>query len=154
IVDLATGAKALGFNDTFMRFLENHGASPPDYPSMSNAQRVAASTATGNLHWVGANVRAASGVLTAGRVGDHVQMFAPNPQQQGSPVSHWDTAPPPTQLLDPIYPAPLHPPALELPLFQDIGWTLLAQSPPPPPPPPTLSCTLASQFGDFNGDGR
>jgi subtilisin family serine protease len=24
----------------------------------------------------------------------------------------------------------------------------------PPPPPPTQTCTLASQFGDFNGDGR
>src|SRR5262245_748280 len=26
--------------------------------------------------------------------------------------------------------------------------------PPPPPPPPPATCTLASQFGDFNGDGR
>ncbi len=52
LVDLASGAKALGFNDAFMLNLENHGASPPDYPSMTNAQRVTASTATGNLHWV------------------------------------------------------------------------------------------------------
>src|SRR5262249_38678363 len=127
IVDLGTGAKALGFNDTYMRFLENHGASPPDYPSMSNAQRVAASIATGNLHWVGANVRAASGVLTAGRVGDHVRMFAPNPQQSGSSVSHWDTVLTPNQLMEPNYTQPLHTPVLELPLFQDIGWTLLTQ---------------------------
>jgi hypothetical protein len=90
LVDLASGAKALGYNDTFMLNLENHGASPPDYPSMTDAQRVAASTATGNLHWVGANVQSWSGLLTAGTVGTHVQMFAPNPQQPGSSVSHWD----------------------------------------------------------------
>src|SRR5215813_9388612 len=124
IVDLATGAKALGFNDAYMRFLENHGATPADYPSMSNAQRVAASIATGNLHWAGSNVRAASSVLTAGRVGDHARMFAPNPQQPGSSVSHWDTALTPNQVMEPSYTGPLQSPVLELPLFQDIGWTL------------------------------
>jgi len=56
VVDLASGSKALGFNDTFMLNLENHLAMPSDYPSMTDAQRVAASTATGNLHWVGTNV--------------------------------------------------------------------------------------------------
>jgi hypothetical protein len=125
IVDLASGAKAGGFNDTFMLNLENHLAMPRDYPSMPDAQRVAASTATGNLHWVGANVEAASGVLTAGKVGNHVQMFAPNPQQPTSSVVHWDTALAPDQLLEPIYTGPNHNPVLELPLFQDIGWTLL-----------------------------
>jgi hypothetical protein len=128
-VNLATGAKLSGFNDTFMRNLENHGASPPDYPSMSDAQRLAASTATGNLHWVGVNVRTASGVLAAGAVGDHVRMFAPNPQQSGSSVSHWDTALTPNQVMEPTYTGPLHNPILELPLFQDIGWTLLAEAP-------------------------
>jgi hypothetical protein len=131
IVDTASGEKALGFNDTFMLNLENHGAMPPDYPSMSDAQRVAASTATGNLHWVGANVEAASGILTAGTVGNHVQMFAPNPEQPASSVSHWDTAPTPNQLLEPVYTGPNQNPVLELPLFQDIGWTLLNTAAPP-----------------------
>ena len=123
-VDLATGAKMFSRNDTFMINLENHGASPADFPSMTNAQRVAASTNTGNLHWVGAQVRAASGALTAGRVGDHVRMFAPNPQQPGSSVSHWDTALTPNQLMEPSYTVPLSGPGLELSLFQDIGWPL------------------------------
>jgi hypothetical protein len=123
-VNLASGAKLMGFDDTFMRNLENHGATPADYPSMSNAQRVAASKATGNLHWVGANVEAASSVLTAGKVGTHVRMYAPNPQQGGSSVSHWDTALIPDQIMEPIYTGPQHTPVLELPLFQDIGWTL------------------------------
>ena len=123
-VTLGTGAKLNGFNDGFMLNLENHGASPADYPSMTDAQRVAASTSTGNLHWVGPNVQAASGVLTAGRFGTHVQMFAPNPQQPGSSVSHWDTAATPNQIMEPSYTGALHTPVLELPLFQDIGWTL------------------------------
>jgi hypothetical protein len=129
-VDLNTGKKNSGFDDAYMRFLESHGASPPDYPSMSDAQRVAASIATGNLHWTGPNVRAASGVLTAGKVGDHVRMFAPNPQQPGSSVSHWDTALTPNQVMEPNYTQPLQNPGLELPLFQDIGWTLLSSPPP------------------------
>jgi hypothetical protein len=121
---LGSGAKLLGFDDTFLRNLEDHGATPADFPSMSNAQRLAATTDTGDLHWVGANVEAASGVLTAGAVGTHVRMYAPNPQQGGSSVSHWDTALVPNQIMEPIYTGPHHDPGLELPLFQDIGWTL------------------------------
>jgi hypothetical protein len=125
-VDLATGAKLSGFNDTYMLNLENHGASPPDYPSMTNAQRVAASISTGNLHWIGPLVRSASGLLSAGTVGDHVRMFAPNPAQGGSSVSHWDTVLTPNQLLEPSYTGPLHNPVLEIPLFQDISWIVSA----------------------------
>jgi hypothetical protein len=136
LVDDTTGAKALGFNDTFMLSLENHGASPPDYPSMTNAQRVAASTTTGNLHWVGANARAWSGILTAGTVGDHIRMYAPNPFVSGSSVSHWDTVLTPNQVMEPSYTEGLHHPVMELPLFRDLGWTLLKAT------------------HDFDGDGR
>ena len=136
LVDLASGAKALGLNDTFMLNLENHGASPPDYPSMTDAQRVTASTATGNLHWIGAHAQAWSGLLTAGTVGTHVRMFAPNPQQSGSSVSHWDTVLTPNQIMEPVYTQPLHHPIMELPLFRDLGWTILQAT------------------HDFDGDGK
>ena len=157
LVNLATGAKAMGLNDTYMLNLENHGASPADYPSMTNAQRVAASISTGNLHWVGANIRAASGLLNAGRVGDHVSMFAPNPQQPGSSVAHWDTALLPDQVMEPVYTVPLDP-ELELPLFQDIGWTLLPLSVSLTPNPasgtaplnPTLTATVSGGTGTMN----
>ena len=134
-VDLESGAKALGFNDAFMRNLERHGATPADYPSMSDAQRVAASIDTGNLHWIGANVRAASGLLSAGKVGDHVRMYAPNPSEPGSSVSHWDTAATPNQVMEPFYTGPLHPPILERQLFRDLGWSLTSRM-------------------DFNGDSK
>ena len=128
-VHLASGAKLQGRSDTFMLNLEDHGASPADYPSMTDAQRVLASRDTGNLHWVGAKVRAASGVLTAGAVGDHVPMFAPITPQSGSSVSHWDTALTPNQVMEPTYTGPLHNPGLELALFGDIGWTVVGVSP-------------------------
>jgi FG-GAP-like repeat/Viral BACON domain len=151
LVNLTSGAKALGLNDAFMLNLENHGASPSDYPSMTDAQRVAASTNTGNLHWVGAHVRAASGVLVAGKVGDHVRMFAPNPQQPGSSVAHWDTALAPDQLMEPMYTVPLDP-TLELALFQDIGWTLLQVSGTPTlqVTPGTSVAAAGSQGGPFS----
>ena len=105
-VDLETGAKLFGFNDTFMRNLEDHGATPSDYPSMTNAQRVAASTDTGNLHWVGSHVRSAAALLTTGKVGDHVRMYAPYPRVDGSSVSHWDTVLSPDQIMTPSYTGP------------------------------------------------
>jgi hypothetical protein len=149
-VNLTSGAKLMGLNDTFMVNLERHGASPSDYPSMTNTQRAAANTDKGNLHWVGDNVKESSGVLTAGKVGDHVRMFAPNPVQTGSSVSHWDRVLAPNQIMEPTYTEPLHNPVLELPLFQDIGWTLMTTSPPPPP-----SVNLLPGFpADYDGDGK
>jgi hypothetical protein len=121
-VNLATGAKLGGLNDANMRLLERHGGAPAGYPAMTNAQRVAANKSITNLHWIGPNVRNASGVLSAGRVGNHVRMYAPNPQRVGSSVSHFDTVLTPNQLMEPNYTVPIHTPVLELRLFRDIGW--------------------------------
>ncbi|MEI2734889.1 MAG: FG-GAP-like repeat-containing protein [Rhodoblastus sp.] len=125
LVDLNTGAKANGFNDTYMLNLENHGASPADFPSMSDAQRAAAQINTGNLHWTGANVQAAASFLTAGAVGTHVRMYAPNPVQPGSSTSHWDTALTPDQIMEPSYTSAIHMQNFERPLFRDIGWKMI-----------------------------
>jgi hypothetical protein len=133
LVDDITGAKLMGFNDTYMLNLENHSTGLL-YPAMSNGQRVGASTNDPNLHWVGANVRAASGVLTAGRTGDHVEMYAPNPQEPGSSVSHFSTSLTPDQLMEPFYTGPNHDVGLALPLMRDIGWALSG-----PNTPPTIS---------------
>ena len=123
LVDDGTGAKFSGLDDAFMLHLEDHTTGKA-YPQMTNSERVAASINTGNLHWTGANVEAASGVLTAGRVGTHVRMFAPNPAQPGSSVSHWDTALSPNELMEPIYTGPLHDVGLALELFADLGWNV------------------------------
>src|SRR5262249_44919986 len=92
-VELKNGAKFKVVGDTFMRFLEDHSTGKL-YPAMTNAERVSASTNTGNLHWVGANVVAAGTFLIDGKdpTSGHVEMFAPNPQQLGSSVSHFSDA--------------------------------------------------------------
>ncbi|MFQ5668062.1 MAG: hypothetical protein ACE5I7_16735 [Candidatus Binatia bacterium] len=123
VVDLSTGAKFMGFDDTFMLNLEDNTTGKL-YPAMTDAERVAASINTGNLLFVGANVRAASSVLSAGKVGDAVLMFAPNPQQPGSSVSHFDTSLTPDELMEP-FDTPTHMQKLTEALFEDIGWTLL-----------------------------
>jgi hypothetical protein len=146
-VNLATGQKALGFDDAYMVFLEDHRTGKL-YPNMSNAERVAASTATGALHWVGPNVVAVSRQrLTAGvDPNGHVEMFAPNPRQPGSSVSHFSTSLSPNELMEPRYTVPLHDVGLAKELLADIGWL-------PAFPPPDLTLTLslnqsAFRFGD------
>jgi hypothetical protein len=123
LVDLDTGQKFLGFDDAYMVFLEDHRTGKL-YPNMSNAERVAASTATGNLHWVGPNVVAVSRQrLTAGvDLNGHVEMFAPNLQQPGSSVSHFSTSLSPNDLMEPSYTIPLHDVGLAKELLADIGW--------------------------------
>jgi hypothetical protein len=122
-VDLKTGAKLMGFDDTFMRFLEDHSTGKL-YPAMTNAERAAASMNTGNLHWVGANVVAAGNFLVAGRdpASGHVEMFAPNPQQPGSSVSHFSDALFPDELMEPAYTGPNHTINLTAQLLKDVGW--------------------------------
>jgi hypothetical protein len=125
-VDLASGAKFNGSDDAFMRNLEYHGNMPADYPSMSDAQRLAASKSNGNLHWIGANARAAGSVLTAGRVGDHIRMYAPATQKPGSSVSHWDDVLTPNQVMEWNYTQSLHNPVLDLAALKDIGWVTIS----------------------------
>lgn len=122
-VNLATGAKMLGSDDTFMLNLEDHSTGKR-YPAMTDAERVTASTDTGDLHWVGQNVVAKGVFLTAGRVqpSGHVEMFAPNPQQPGSSVSHFSTSLSPNELMEPSYTGANHDPRLATALMADIGW--------------------------------
>jgi hypothetical protein len=131
LVNLLTGTKLQGFDDAYMSFLELHGANPVNYPAMTNAQRVAASVAGANLHWLGPQVVAASSGLTAGvGPGPHVQMFAPNPAQPGSSVSHFTNLINPDQLMEPALAAgaAIHNVGLAGPLLEDIGWRINLQS--------------------------
>jgi hypothetical protein len=123
LVDLSTGAKLQGLDDAYMRHLEHHGASPAAYPSMTNNQRVIASTSSPNLQWTGPAVTTASGGLSAGVSGGNVQMYGPRTQEPGSSVSHFDTALSPNELMEPIYTKPTHTLGLAAQLLADIGWS-------------------------------
>jgi hypothetical protein len=124
-IDLSTGAKLGGLDDTYEWNMEHHFAVPPDYPSMTDAQRAAGNTGDPNLHWIGPTVDVlAPSILTAGISNGHVRLHGPNPIQPGSSLSHWSTALSPNQVMEPSYTGPDHEGTLELALFEDIGWTL------------------------------
>ncbi len=128
LVSLSSGGRFLGLNDTFGRFLEDHSTGKT-YPQMTDAQRVTASLDTGDLHWIGTNVVAASGFLVSGTgAGGHVQMYAPNPAESGSSVSHFSTALSPNELMEPFATATSDL-RLTAELFKDIGWTVLNAAP-------------------------
>ncbi len=125
LTGLSSGAMLDGFPDTYVDNLENHSTGLL-YPQMTtDADRVAASTNTGNLHWDGAAVNAASGSLSSGVSGGHVEMYAPNPQQSGSSVSHFSTALTPSELMEPSYTSALLDPGLAVELFIDLGWQVV-----------------------------
>ena len=72
----------------------------------------------------------------------HPRMFAPNPVQGGSSVSHWDTVLTPSQLMEPNITSGLShsvrpPQDLTFSLLTDVGWCVSNCPPPPPPPSPT-----------------
>lgn len=120
LVDLSTGAKFGGRDDAYMRNLEDHTLGLT-WPNMSNAQRLASMTDTGDLHWIGAAATTRIGLFSSGVASGHLRMFAPNPVQGGSSVSHWDTALLPNELMEPSYVAGAAIVVTDE-LMTDIGW--------------------------------
>ncbi len=122
-VDLRTGAKLNNVDDVFMLWLEDHSTGEL-YSGMTDAVRVSASVNTGNLHWVGPDVVGQSGGLTSGRhPSGHVEMYAPDPQDPGSSVSHFSSALSPDELMEPSFTGATHDVGLAAALMQDIGWS-------------------------------
>ncbi|HEX6791816.1 MAG TPA: FlgD immunoglobulin-like domain containing protein [Candidatus Krumholzibacteria bacterium] len=125
--DLATGVKFNGFNDVYMLKLDQLGATPSNFASMTNAQRVAAAISDPSLRWTGANVTAFAPTIpiAGGLSGPYVRVYAPNPLQQGSSVSHFSTAVAPNEIMEPSYTGPNHNINLTLELMKDIGWSVI-----------------------------
>lgn len=123
LVGLNNGVKFGGWDDAYMLHLENH-ASGLHYSAMTNGQRAAANVATGDLHWTGASVVAAAASLTTGRdpISGHVEIYAPNPTEGGSSVSHFSDALFPNELMEPFYTGAKHNLGLALYLMYDLGW--------------------------------
>jgi Na+-translocating ferredoxin:NAD+ oxidoreductase RnfG subunit len=121
------GSYPSGNIDIFSTFLRDQDSST-DWLSMSSgATRAASITDTGNLVWKGAEVTALAGSLTSGVNGGYVQMYAPNPYESGSSVSHFDTALTPNELMEPQYTGDSTHHHSEA-LLKDIGWTLYQSS--------------------------
>ncbi|UCH83038.1 MAG: choice-of-anchor D domain-containing protein, partial [Candidatus Latescibacterota bacterium] len=130
-------------HDAYERLMYHDGASPPDYPSMTNVQRAAGNIGDPNLVFDGlqTNQRAAAIPLSAGVVNGRTRLHGPNPYQSGSSLSHFSSGLVPNQIMEPFYTGPDHSPDLDIQLMKDIGWTLLTN-------PPSCSVTPASlNFG-------
>ena len=141
-VDLISGMKFSGLDDTFMLNLEDHTTGVL-YPDMTRDERRTASMNIGNLHWVGTNVIAASTGLTAGRhePSGHVEMFAFVIPMPGSSVSHFSFSLSPDELMEPFFTGLDHQPGLAMALMKDIGWAT---------PDPEAEALLVSRFRLYN----
>jgi len=123
----STGLWFNGYPDAYGVLMYCQGATPPDYPSMTNGQRASANISDPNLVWDGtyADQKAAEIPLTAGINNGRVRLFGPNPYQSGSSLSHWSTACFPNQLMEPYITGVDHENDLDAQLLRDIGWTLI-----------------------------
>jgi hypothetical protein len=120
LVNTSTGAKFNGFDDAYMRNLEDHSLGLA-WPAMTNAQRLASMTDNGDLHWIGAAATAQTGQFSSGVASGHLRMYAPTSFASGSSVSHWDTALFPNELMEPSYVAGAGILVTDE-LMTDIGW--------------------------------
>ena len=126
LVNLGTGAKFAGFDDAYERWLWDWTTG--GWPGMTNAQRVASAVNTGQvIFWGPRATEAGRGFLSAGLNAGYPRVFAPNPVQGGSSISHFDTVLTPNELMEPAITPPPGPYAyLTSGALEDIGWKLLA----------------------------
>ncbi|MFQ5352658.1 MAG: hypothetical protein ACE5D3_06260 [Candidatus Binatia bacterium] len=119
-----------GFDDAYMLWLSDT-RSGRALPDMSSAERVAAISSNGDLHWTGPEVSLHSSFLSDGvnHSSGAVRMFDPPRVAGGSSVSHFNNILFPDQVMEPGYTGPNHalglPDGLSLSLLVDLGWSRL-----------------------------
>jgi hypothetical protein len=147
----SNGQRFAGLNDAYMVHLEDHDAITTDFPSMTDAERAAALIDDGNLHWTGFNVRTSANMLSNGRTGNHVHMYAPIVYQPGSSTSHFDIALDPDELMEPLL-TPNPQMVLTTALLEDIGWTIANATPTVAQADLMLALTQSSSVLNLEGD--
>lgn len=129
LVNPSTGQERSGFPDIFSTYLEDHSTGEL-FPDMTDFERAVASVdgtqSTSGLHWVGPSADAAGEFLSSGRHSSgHLLMYAPNPVEPGSSVSHWAKVMTPNQMMEPSFTAALHNIDLETAALTDLGYPLI-----------------------------
>lgn len=114
------GGRLANLNDAFMLNLFDVSQNKP-WSVLSDGRRKRSARSNGGLVWSGANVAAGASVFTGGRTAGRLRMYAPRTFQQGSSVSHWDTAVSPNELMEPFATATSNACATALAL-KDMGW--------------------------------
>jgi hypothetical protein len=120
--NLGSGAKFMGFDDAYLRLLRDE-TTAEGWSSMTNGERLASQVNTSNLTWTGANANSQILAFNAGVKNSRMRMYAPNPVEPGSSVSHFDTALAPNELMEPILNADAED-YITYFLLRDTGWTL------------------------------
>src|ERR1051325_1856992 len=143
--DESTGAEPQGFPSVYDRFLLDDSTGKT-WPQMTDTERQASALNRGNLVWNGPFTTSDSfSVLTGGKDSlGHPMIYAPNPVEVGSSVSHWEIGATPNQLMEPyISPTLTHnvniPADLTYSLLKDIGWCAGCPAPSPTPTPTPTS---------------
>ena len=124
LVDGETGDKFYGYDDVFSRNLESH-TTHKQWSSMNDEERVLSSTETGNLHWVGDQLKnhtRNNALLTGSTQTGHVDMYAPATYSSGSSVTHFSDTLSPDNLMEPYITADARDLTLASTLLEDIGW--------------------------------
>jgi len=126
------GSMPLGRNDAWNFLLAGSSNTALKWSAMSDAQRAdlidSEPADASKLVWTGSNVTAAlPGFMTAGTTAGFLRMYAPNPVEPGSSISHFTTAASPNLLMEPNINSDLvsrvrNPDDLTRNLFADIGW--------------------------------
>lgn len=123
------GSQALaGYSDVYTNRLysETMGL----LTGLSNANRQSAITSETNLTWAGSAVDGLAPDLIQGTTGGNVRMYAPNPYEGGSSVSHFDKSLTPNDLMEPVKTTrDTTEDHMTRNLFRDIGWKTIPDAP-------------------------
>ena len=123
------GSQALaGYSDVYTNRLysETLGA----LVDLTDAQRQSALISETGLTWSGGAVDGLASTLVQGVTNDNVRMYAPNPYESGSSVSHFDTSLSPNDLMEPYKTSRASTEyQLTRNLFRDIGWQTIPDAP-------------------------
>ena len=124
---LQNGVRFDNRNDAYMLQLFDEQTNE-FWRTMTNNERQTSSVNTGQLVWRGVNADSNSSHLSSGSLtNNHIRMFAPNPFQQGSSVSHWDTVLSPDELMEPSA-TPTSDDRSTIQLLSDVGWNIVQAS--------------------------
>ncbi|MFT4906723.1 MAG: hypothetical protein ACI978_000796 [Oleispira sp.] len=123
----SNGALNSGFMDAYSANLYDQSTSKT-WSAMNDSERLSSMTNTNNLVWTGTNVNtsSAASALSDGINSGKVEMYAPNPYEGGSSVSHFSIAATPNEIMEPSYTEFLTTPGMATQLLQDIGWAVPA----------------------------
>ena len=123
IYDPGDGSKAGGFDDAYLRLLRDESPGE-NWSTMTNAERFASQTDTGNVSWIGSNVNNANDGFSAGVNGfNRLLIYAPSPHEPGSSISHWATGVTPNELMEPFIENGTND-YITYRLMKDIGWSV------------------------------